>query len=1163
MASSVGGSDGNRAYNECLVLALEGALDSNVLAQALSALVRRHEALRGVFSPGAEHFLVFASGELPLTVHDLSGLTPEAREHRQAELERNEVETEFDLQAGPLARANLIRLTPDRHRLVLSIHHAACDGWSAALLMQELAALYTSGIARGSVSDDDAGLPSATSFVSYAAEQRARAASAEGQRDVDFWMRELAGDLVAISLPTDRERSDIRSYKSRRIDIPLPPQTLLALRQTGAKLGCTFSTTFIGLVQLWLARRTGQSDLILGVPAAGQSIAEAEALVGHCVHLLPLRTQVDLEASFATHLKQLKPRVLDAFDHQQVTFSALLPKLKLVRKAGRLPLVPVCVNLDRGLGQLKFGEATAQFETLPRAFESFELFLNAVDHGEQLVIECSYNEALFDEATIRRWVRELSALAAGVAHDPEARVAGITLQDEADKRAFAQLNATEQPRTGASVHALVERCAHQTPEAPAIRFGSTALSYADLDGRANQLAHLLMGAGVAPSTNVGVCLSRNEWLPVVLLAILKCGAAYVPLEPTLPVKRLEAMTEDASVRVVLTDAASRAAAPQAPTLLLLEEMAQGLSAAPRTAPQVIVNPETIAYILFTSGSTGRPKGVMIPHSAFANILLSMQLDPGFGARDALLATTTIGFDIAGVELFLPLVSGGSVVLASREQATDPEALSALLEDRTITFMQATPATWFMLLEIGWKGRSDLRVVCTGEAFPESLRLPLLSRVDAVWNMYGPTETCIYSTIKRVVSSEGITIGKPVANTQVYVVDANLQPVPVDEVGELCIAGSGVALGYVQRPELTRERFLADPFVAGQRMYRTGDLGRLLSNGDLLCLGRIDSQVKIRGYRIELGEIETVLSRVPGVKRAAVVVKHVGDDPRLVAYAAVDPDSGVDQARALAALRAELPPYMIPSHVMFMRELPLSSNGKIARDALPAPVALSGQPVPATEQATPRGSVLGRIEQDVARIWEEILNVPNISRSASFLQLGGHSVLAVRVVGHLREHFGVDVPLRMLFEGRSIADVAERILSLLPTDQKSVMQNATSQTTPEAFMHTQQRGNQPTISLESNGSDPELQKAIFGLRKIWQAVLVVDELDEELSFFEAGGHSMLAVGMASRIRESIGVEVPLRVIFQARSFKEIASHVLDALAAKRPELGKVAREEIEF
>jgi amino acid adenylation domain-containing protein len=556
-----------------------------------------------------------------------------------------------------------------------------------------------------------------------------------------------------------------------------------------------------------------------------------------------------------------------------------------------------------------------------------------------------------------------------------------------------------------------------------VRYAGRTLTYAELERRANQLAHRLRREGVRERDCVGVCLNRSEMLPIALLAVLKCGAAYVPMDPGYPVARLAMMAEDAGVRLVVTDDAAAAAAPSVEKTLRLGPESSDLAGEPGTSPGLAVEREDRAYVLFTSGSTGRPKGVEIPHRALTNFLQSMQREPGFGPEDRLLAVTTISFDIAGLELFLPLASGGTVVIADRREAADPAALGKLMEREDITVMQATPATWRMLIDAGWSGRSRLRVLCGGEAFPAALVAALLSRASEVWNMYGPTETTIWSTVKRMESDARVTIGHPIDNTRVYVLDGNLAPVPIGASGEIWIEGDGVALGYIGRDELTRERFLDSPFLPGDRIYRTGDLGRVLPSGELECLGRSDFQVKVRGFRIELGEIEAVAERYPGIRKTAAHLFEQGPlGPQLVLYLVADPGTTVDQLALRTHLQGALPAYMLPQHYVFLDALPLTPAGKVDRKALPPPK------VQADASGTALESLRDDVDVAVAEIWQELLGVDEIGIDDDFFTLGGHSLLAVRFVTAVETKLGVPLTLTSLFSASTLREVADTIRS---------------------------------------------------------------------------------------------------------------------------------------
>ena len=1021
LASKVGGADANRAFNECLSLTMRGKLNVELLEDVLQVLMDRHEALRCSFTADGHRFTVVSSLRYPLTKSDLVELPEAARASALAEMLRMEVETPFDLERAPLIRTTLVRLEPNLHQLVFTAHHVVCDGWSVGVLIREMATLYRVGsqIWPTRIDAQAAGIGAATSFATYVAASGARSQSDEGIRDEAFWTARLAGDLKQIELPIDRARPPRRTYASRRIDLELDASLLAPWRRLGAKSGCTFLVTLMGAFQAWLYRLTGQRDLIVGMPAAGQAAVGADSLVGHCVHVLPIRMEVDPAVTLSAHLAAFKNVMLDALDAQQVTFSSLLRKLDLRFDPSRIPLIPVCINVDGGLGKLDFGGLQVSYESVPRAFESFELFINAVDYRDRLVIEWSYNAALFDEATIRRWMGEFERMIGDAIARPETAIKQLAVLTTGEIDLLRRLNATSRPLAGVPVHEQVAARAGERPEQTAIRFGDRTLSYRELDRQANQLAHRLRREGVGAGDCVGVYLERSEQLPIALLSVLRCGAAYVPMDPSYPPDRLTMMAEDGEVKIVVTESGLLPTLPKVNKSVCIDQLAQELAAEPAEAPGVAVRPHDRAYVLFTSGSTGRPKGVEVPHRALENFLASMQRAPGFSADDRLLAVTTVSFDIAGLELFLPLVTGGTVVLADRAEAADPEALARLLDRHDITVLQATPATWRMLIDSGWKGRPRLRVLCGGEALAPSLAAELSERAGEVWNMYGPTETTVWSTVKKMEPGARVTIGAPIDNTTVYVLDQNNMPVPIGGTGEIWIGGEGVALGYRGRPELTRERFVDDPFVKGARMYRTGDLGRVLPDGDLECLGRGDAQVKIRGFRIELGEIEAAIDRFEGIRKAVVQLVQLGQAPQLVAYWVADPGGNVEVAALKAHLQRTLPPYMLPQQFVALDAWPMTPAGKIDRRALPAPKSdkqASGEPL------------RDDVDVTISEIWQELLGVTDVGLGDDFFALGGQSLLAVRFVAAVKDRLGVPFNLATLFAASTLREVSDAIRS---------------------------------------------------------------------------------------------------------------------------------------
>ncbi len=1016
VASLVGGDDANRAFNECLALDLRGQIDASAIRFALQGLVDRHETLRGTFSPDGNHFIVARQAKANLAEVDLTALPLEQREGKYRELAEREVRIPFDLHKGPLYRAHLLRMAADHFRLIFTAHHIACDGWSAGVLMLELSAMYRAVRESGSVSRAE--LPEVASYTQYAFAQKARAASQEGAEDVAYWLSHLSGELNPLNLPTDRPRQTERTYDAARIDLPLEGEALLGLRKVGAKAGCTLLVTFMGAMQALLQKITKQDDIILGVPSAGQAVTGEESLVGHCVHLLPIRCKIDEKKSFVEHLRTIKPEILSGFDHQQVTFSSLLPELKIQNDQSRIALVPVCVNIDVALTGMNFGGPAVDYETVPRAYESFELFINAVDFRDRLVLECSYNTSLFDEETIRRWVRQLKTLVVEIISSPDRPLEEISILDEEDRALITEMNATEVPRRGLPVHHLVSEQARKVPDQTALIFEEVELSYAELESKSNQIARLLMDKGVRRGDCVGVSVGRSERMVPALLGVLKTGAGYVPMDPTYPKDRTQAMADDANVRLVIGERAVLSSIPETEQQVLIDEEWTHLDRFDTSPVDVESSPADRAYVLFTSGSTGRPKGVDVPHRAFENILEALCKEPGFGPGEKQLALTTISFDIAGVELFCPLISGGVVVLCSAERAIDPQGLQALMERHHVNYMQATPATWAMLIAAGWKGRDDLSIGSAGEAFPPELLEPLTARARrGVWNLYGPTETTVYSSVKKLESGQPITIGRPLDNTQFYVLDERRQMVPVGAVGELWIGGMGVANGYIGRPELTAERFVPDPFVPDQKMYKTGDLARLSQTGDVECLGRTDFQVKIRGFRIELEEIETALASYPGVRRCVVSVSEVEKgDKRLVAYV-VGLSPGEETERAVRShLASKLSPYMVPQHVVCLEEFPLTANGKIDRKALPSPKKVSEARAEFSGPRTP-------VEETLYNIFREILDTENPGIDANFFELGGTSLHSIRVVDRINKH-GMRATPAMLFQNPTVRKLAE-------------------------------------------------------------------------------------------------------------------------------------------
>jgi amino acid adenylation domain-containing protein len=1016
------------AFNESGVLTLEGPLDVQALRGALDDLAERHEALRTTFSPDGLTLCVSAPGEVVLSMVDLSGLDAAKREDELQRQLVTEVETPFALETGPLMRVRLVRLGDELHKLVFTAHHIVDDGWSSAVLMRDLGALYTRRCG------GQGELPPAIAFSDYSLAEAAAVGTPEHLQAEAYWLQQFDGEIPTLDLPSDRPRPAFKTYASRREDVAFDAELVRDLKRMGARARASFFSTLLAGFQALLYRLSGQTDVVVGIPAAGQSVGGYQNLVGHCVNTLAIRAKFDPTVPFSTLLNGTRATMLDAFEHQQYTYGSLLRKLPIPRDPSRLPLVSVLFNLDQAVspGDLSFHRLRATLASNPRRFENFDIFVNAVESKSGVALEVQYNVDLFDASTIRRWLGCYERLLRGTLANPDCRLEALPLLSDEDRLQLASWNATEAeyPR-GKCLDQLVMDQVAQRPESIAVEYRGASMTFGQLDRRSNQLARLLRQRGAARGTFVGLCMDRSPSMLVALLGVIKAGATYVPLDPAFPRDRLEFMQQDSGMPILVAESSVKDAVMgfQGSILWLDEESASVDAAEDGELPrdELSARTEDPAYVIYTSGSTGKPKGVQVPHRAVVNFLWSMREAPGLSEQDRLAAVTTLSFDISVLELFLPLVVGARIILVDKETAGDGSSLARLLTESGATVMQATPSTWQMLFAADWRGFPGFKALCGGEALPLPLAKQLAEAVGGLWNMYGPTETTVWSATKFLAHPvERVTLGRPIANTQLYVLDALLSQTPVGVPGELHIGGDGVALGYLRREELTAERFITDPFRPGGVLYKTGDLARFRSDGELEYLGRNDFQVKVRGFRIELGEIETVLMRDATVDQAVVVARELQPgDTRLIAYLRLAGGAKLEEAALRDFLRQALPEYMVPQHFVVVSAYPLTPNGKIDRKALPSPKIERA----ASEYVEPRT----REEQLVAALWQEALGIPRVSVHDNFFQLGGHSLLASQVSARLRRDHGVIVPFRKFFEAPTI----ERFAALIAgTEQAS-------------------------------------------------------------------------------------------------------------------------------
>jgi amino acid adenylation domain-containing protein len=1013
------GDDASCAFNESVSLMLRGALDLAALRQAVGRLLRHHEALRATFSPADARMCVAASLVIDVPLEDLSGLPEPARDVRRSAILAGEVETPFDLEHGPLVRMRLLRFRPDHHVLTVTAHHIVCDGWSMAVLLRDLGHFYSG-----------AALPAAQAFSAYARHVAGHEAQPAYRAADAYWRAQYERDVPALAWPLDHARPAIKTYRARRHDYPLDAGLVTELKRLGARHGASFFVTLLTAYVAFLHRLTGQRDLVVAIPTAGQAATEMPNLIGHCVNLLPIRCRIDPAEAFQAALANTRTQVLDAYEHQQMTFGRLLQTLRLPRDPSRLPLVSTVFNLDQEIqgNDLGFTGLDVQVYTNPRHFENAELSINAAESSGRVILECQYNTDLFDAATVCDRMQSFEALVRGVVADAKQDVARLPMLNRLQsERILVEWNASPRryPRDRTLVQ-LLEEQAHRTPDRVAVVAGAETLTYAALHARANRLARHLQDIGARSGSLVGLCVERSADLLVGILGVLKTGAAYLPVEPSTPRQRLEMMLADAAISIVVAqDETALAQVREGRVVVCLDRDRSVIDALPAESPPCHAGPSDLAYVIYTSGSTGKPKGVAVMHGNVAHLLLTIAEQPGLGEEDVLVALASCAFDMSVPELLAPLTVGARVVIANREATSDGHQLVKLLADHQATIVQGTPATWRLLLSAGWQGSAAVTAWSGGEALSPDLVRDLLPRVRRLFNLYGPTETTCFCTVAELTDPECIHIGRPVSGAQAYVLDAQREPVPVGVPGELYVGGAGVALGYLHRPEQTAERFIENPYhdpfaeELNPRLYRTGDLARWRHDGTLEYLGRNDQQIKLRGHRIEPGEIEAALMRHSAVRAAAVVARaDRPGDVRLVAYVVPTPGQTATATELRRGLREILPDYMIPQQIVEMDALPLTAHGKLDRARLPAPFAAAA---PLTEAAPPATAA----ERYLAQLWEAALGLTAVGTGDNFFQLGGHSLLAFEMLARIEQETGVRLPPRALILN-TLAQVAAQV-----------------------------------------------------------------------------------------------------------------------------------------
>jgi amino acid adenylation domain-containing protein/non-ribosomal peptide synthase protein (TIGR01720 family) len=1013
------------AYNIPLALRLHGTLDVAALERSFNLLIERHESLRTRFADAASQPVQIIDAPSPRVL----SVVPLASDTLIGAAVEAEALAPFDLRRGPLLRAGLLQLAADDHVLLLTQHHIISDGWSMQVLVEELIASYAAH-------SQGQPLPlaaQAIQYADYAQWQRQWMDAGERQRQLDYWVEQLGGDQPVLELPLDRPRPALQDTLGARLDIPLSAALSRDLRELARREGSTLFMVLLASFQTLLHRYSGQRDIRVGVPNANRNRVEIERLIGLFVNTQVLKSDVDGQMTFSDLLRQVRQAALQAQAHQDLPFEQLVEALQPERSLSHSPLFQVMYNhqsegkksIDVRLPGLRVEGLASERQTA-----QFDLTLETYESSDALTASVVYACALFDASTIERLVGHWQNLLAAIVADPQQRVAELPILTRHETQQVLHdwnRSQVEYP-ADACIQQLIEEQAARTPDSVALVFAETQLTYAELNVRANQWAHRLIELGVGPDVLVGVSVDRSLELVIGLLAVLKAGGAYVPLDPDYPQDRLRNMIEDSGVKLLLTQGHLQSVLP-IPDQVQSLDLDQPLSGYSEANPQTDLSPENLAYAIYTSGSTGKPKGVMVRHGALTNFIVSMASAPGICADDRLLSLTTFSFDIFGLELYTPLMVGGRVVMADKDTQRDPELILQQVQTQGISVLQATPSTWRMLLESPNAGLlAGRRLLCGGEALADELAVRMTALGAQTWNLYGPTETTIWSALQPLdVENSHPYLGRPIANTSLYILGEDLSANPVGVAGELLIGGDGLARGYFQRPSLTAERFLPNPYgEPGGRFYRTGDLARYRADGVIDYISRIDHQVKIRGFRIELGEIEARLLEHAGVREAVVIAQDGIQGPMLVGYIVANQTNDELLREELmhqelrAQLLQQLPDYMVPQHWLFLPRLPLTPNGKLDRKALPKADASQVQKsyvAPTTE-----------LQRNIAQIWQDVLNLEQVGLSDNFFELGGHSLLATQAMSRVRQLLNVEVALRTLFEHSTLEGFVQALCS---------------------------------------------------------------------------------------------------------------------------------------
>jgi amino acid adenylation domain-containing protein len=1037
---------GSLAYTLCVTLRLQGPFRLTAMQAAVQKVVDRHEALRTAIKQDAQHILPSVTVEVP--VIDFTGAdNPEVEVRAWID---QEIQQPFDLSKAPLFRVRILKLKENLHWLVFRSHHILIDGLSIDIIIRELGMFYTAACTGKEIA-----LAQPMQFREYVYWQIQQSFTSEMAGHEAYWLNRFSESVPVLDLPGDRPRPLVKSYQGNRIAVPLNADICAQMTRSGQQQGCTAFMMFLSAYTLLLHRLTGQDRIVVGIPAAGRSPKGSDTLVGYCTHLLVIESNLDKTQSFTEYLKTMRNILLEAYKHQDYPFANLINKLNLIRDASRSLLVSTAFNVDQPSAAPEMFELETAWLSQPIRYTAFDLIFNLTNIDGEMILECDYNTDVFHLETVERFIGYFQTLLAGIVDNPEQMVLELPLLSAAEQqKILVEFNATAAAYPhNKTVVDLFEEQTEKTPDNVAVVFQEKQHTYRELNVRANQIAHLLKDKHqIQPDDRVGLLLNRSAEMIAAILGVLKAGGAYVPIEPSYPADWIRQIIHDSYCKAVLSETEVLATVDVSGLPAEVEDLRQVRQEA-ITNPDVALSSSHLAYVIYTSGSTGVPKGVMITHQSVLNLIEGLRRHiykhyPPEGLRVALLASYV--FDASVQQIFAALLQGHSLVVVDEETRQNGRRLNRFLVDQQIDISDCTPALLALMAQADGIDQLKKRLkhlIVGGEAFPRDLALSFCSdgpRVQ-VSNVYGPTECCVDVTIFPVESPTNfqgtvVPIGKPLSNTKVFILDPLLNPVPIGVAGEICLSGAGLARGYLNQEELTKEKFIPHPFKPGERLYRTGDIGRWLPDGNIEFLGRNDHQVKIRGYRIELGEIEHCLRNHESVQEAVVLAKSFDStDPHskdLVAY--VTAKDGLNVTTLRNHLKNRLPDYMMPSYFVQLEKFPLTASGKIDRRNLPNP-AEAGMGLE-SEYVAPRDEV----EQKLADIWQRVLGVNKVGIQDNFFELGGTSIKAIQTVNKIHKTLDVELKLGDFFAYPTIAELAHCLKVLQITNIPDVREADTEE-----------------------------------------------------------------------------------------------------------------------